>query len=59
MGTIRKGGDGKNGSNYLLQFGAWDVLIEDKICEVSSKGFWKEPQSENTVQTEVMWDSLS
>ena len=31
MGTMSKGGDGAKGSNYLLQFGAWDVLIEKKI----------------------------
>ena len=49
MGTISKGGYGAKGSNSLLQFGAWDVLIKDKIGEVSSKGFWKEPQSENAV----------
>ena len=54
MGTISKGGDGAKESNYLLQFGAWDVLIKDKIGEVSSKGFWKEPQSENAVQTALM-----
>ena len=47
MGTIIKGGDGAKGSNCLLQFGAWEVLIEDKTGEVSSKGFWKEPQSDN------------
>ena len=58
MGTISKGGYGTKGSNYLLQFGARYVLIEDKIGEVSSEGFWKEPQSENAVQTEVMWESL-
>ena len=49
MGTISKGGYGAKGSNYLLQFGAWDVLIEDKIVEVSLEGYCKEPQSENTV----------
>ena len=58
MLTISKVVGGAKGSNYLIQFGAWDVLIEDKISEVSSEGFWKEPQSENVVQTEVMWDSL-
>ena len=58
MGTISKGGYGAKWSNYLLQFGVWDVLIENKIGEVSSKGFWKELQSENAVQTAVMWDSL-
>ena len=55
--TISKGWDGVKGSNYLLRFGAWDVLIEDKIGEMSSGGFWKEPQLENAVQTAVMWDS--
>ena len=39
-----KKGDGAKGSNSLLRFGAWDVLIEDKIGEVSSEGFCKEPQ---------------
>ena len=58
MGTISKGGYCAKGSNSLLRFGAWDVLIEDKIGEVSSERFWKEPQSENAVQTAVMWDSL-
>ena len=58
MGTIGKGGDGAKGSIYLLRFGAWNFLIEDKIGEVSSKGCWKEPQSENALQTAVMWDSL-
>ena len=33
-------------------------MIEDKIGEVSSKVFWKELQSENAVQTAVMWDSI-
>ena len=41
MGIISKGGDVSKGSNYLLRFGAWDFLVEDKIGEVSSKGFWK------------------
>ena len=41
MGTISKGGYGAKGSNYLLGFSAYDVLIEDKIGEVSSEGFWK------------------
>ena len=36
MGTISKGRDGAKGSNYLLQFGAWDVFIEDKTGKVSS-----------------------
>ena len=58
VGTYSKGGDDAKGSNYLLQFGAWDVLMEDEIGEVSSKGFWKERQSKNTVQTAVMSDSL-
>ena len=58
MGTISKGGYGAKGSNYLLRFGAWDVLIENKIGDVSSGGFWKDPQSENAVQTAVMWTSL-
>ena len=57
MGTISNGGDGAKRSNYLRLFGAWDVLIEDKIDEVSCEGFWKEPQSENAVPTAVMWDS--
>ena len=56
--TISKGGDGAKGSNSLLHFGAWDVLIEDKIGKVSPEGFWKKPQSENAVQHLVMWDSL-
>ena len=58
MGTISKGGDVTKGSTSLLRFGAWDVLIKDKIGEVSSGGFLKEPQSENLVHTAVMWDSL-
>ena len=58
MGTISKVVDVTKGSNYLLHFGAWDVLIMEKIGEVSSEGFWKEPQLENTLQTAVMWDSL-
>ena len=58
MGTISKGGYGAKGSNYLLGFSAYDVLIEDKIGDVSSEGFWKEPQSENAVYTAVMWDPL-
>ena len=58
MVTISKGGDYKKGSNSLLQFGAWDVLIENKIGEVSSGGFRKEPQLENTVQTAVIWESI-
>ena len=33
-------------------------MIEDKIGEVSSEGFWNERQLENAVQTAVMWDSL-
>ena len=57
MGTISKGVYGTKGFNSLLRFGAWDILIEDKIGEVSSKVFWKELQSENAVQTAVMWDS--
>ena len=58
MGTLSKGGYGTKGSNYVLQFGTWDVLIEDKIGEVSSKELWKDTQSENPVQTTVMRDSL-
>ena len=58
MGTISKGGDVAKGSNYLLRFGAWDVLIEDKVGEVSSKMFWKDTQLENAVQTAFMWESL-
>ena len=58
MGTISKGGDVTNGSNYLLRFGAWDVSIEDKIGKVSSEGFGKEPRLENALQTAVMHDSL-
>ena len=58
MVTISKGGYGAKESNSLLQVGAWDVLIKDKIGEVSSEGFWKDPQLKNTVQTTVMWDSL-
>ena len=58
MGTISKGGNGAKRSNSLLRFGAWDVLIEDKFDKVSSEGFWKEPQLENTVHNAVMWDSL-
>ena len=54
MGTISKVGDVTKGSNYLLQFGAWDVVIEDKIGKVSSKGFWKQLQSDNAVHTSVM-----
>ena len=53
-----KEGDDAKVSNYLLRFGAWDVLVEDEIGEVLSKGFRKERQSENTVQTAVMWDLL-
>ena len=56
MGNIIKGGDGARGSNSFLRFGAWDVLIKDKIGEVSSKGFWNEHQLENAVQTAVVWD---
>ena len=58
MGTISKGVYGTKGFNSLLRFGAWDILIEDKIGEVSYKGFWKDPQSENTLHTAVIWDSL-
>ena len=58
MGNIIKGGDGARGSNSFLRFGAWDVLIKDKIGEVSSKAFWNNRQSENVVQTEFMCDSL-
>ena len=59
MGIISKGVDGAKGSNYLLRFGAWDVLIKDKIGEVSSEGFCKEPQLEDSVQTAVIWDRFS
>ena len=31
MGTISQGGYGAKGYNYVLRFGARDVLIEDKI----------------------------
>ena len=58
MITISKVGDVEKGSNYLLQFGAWDFLIKYKIGKVSYKGSWKDPQSENVLQTEVMWNSL-
>ena len=58
MGTIIKGGNIAKGSNSLLRFGAWDILIEDKIGDVSSKEFWNKRQSENAVQTAVMRDSL-
>ena len=44
--------------NSLIQFGAWDVLIEDKIGGVSSERFWNKRQSDNAVKTAVMWDSL-
>ena len=54
--TIIKEGGGEKGSNYLLRFGAQDVLIEDKIGEVSSEGFRKDPQLENAVQTKVIFD---
>ena len=54
VGTNSKGGENEKGSNYLLRFGAWDVPMEDEIGEVSSKGFWKERQPENAVQTEFM-----
>ena len=43
MGNIIEVVDGVKGSNYLLLFGAWDLLIDDKIGEVSSEGFWREP----------------
>ena len=56
--TISKRGYGTKGSNYLLRFGAWDVLIENRIGEVTSEGFWKELQLENAVHTAFMWDSL-
>ena len=56
--TISKRGDGAKGSNYLLRFGAWDVLIEDKTGELSPERFWKELQLENAVQTAFMWNSL-
>ena len=56
--TVSKRGDGTKGSNSLLRFRAWDVLIEDKIGEVSSEGFWKELQLENAVHTAFMWESL-
>ena len=58
VGTNSKEGDKSKGSNYLLQFGAWDVPIEDEIGEVSSEGFRKERQMDNAVQTAVMWDSI-
>ena len=32
--------------------------MSDKIGEVSSEGFWKDPQSENAVQNAVMWDLI-
>ena len=41
MGTNIKGVDDAKGSNSLLQFGAWDVPMEDEISEVTSKGFRK------------------
>ena len=58
MGTNSKGVDNKKRSNSWLRFGTWDVLIRDKIGEVSFKGFRKERQSENAVQNLVMWESL-
>ena len=56
--TIIKRVDGAKGSNSLFRFGAWVVLTEDKIGEVSSEGFFIEPQLENAVHTAFMWDSL-
>ena len=58
VGTNSKGGGDTKGSNYLLQFGAWDLRMEDEMVEVSSKRFQKEQQPENAVETAVMWDSL-
>ena len=41
MGTIIKERDGAKGSNLLLRFGAWVVLIEDKQARFHPKGFGK------------------
>ena len=55
VGNNSKVGDDAKGSNHLLRFGTWDVLIEDKIGEVSSEGDCKERRLENVVHPAVTW----